>query len=198
MTSDKISTSATAHRPATAEIEELTKAMLESRSPADAEKLARKALSLKPDRADLHLALATALHMQGKAKEAEKSYASCLMRDKSNLRAMINMGSLQIDGGQPAAGLKVLEGALHLSPRHPEALFHKGRALGRMGEAGEALQIFSKLAKQQPDNVDVLKYLALCHMDIGHKTEAAKVLSRAAELAPGDAVISNAMKKLAN
>jgi Flp pilus assembly protein TadD len=67
-----------------------------------------------------------------------------------------------------------------------------------MGEAGEALQIFEGLAKKQPDNVDVLKFLALCHMDIGHKTEAAKVLSRAAELAPDDKAIQSAMHKLSN
>jgi hypothetical protein len=35
-------------------------------------------------------------------------------------------------------------------------------------------------------------------MDIGHKTEAAKVLSRAAELAPDDKAIQSAMQKLSN
>jgi tetratricopeptide (TPR) repeat protein len=203
MTSDKLSTgklstSATAHRPATGEIEKLMQKLKQTRSPADAEALARKAVSLKPDRAELHLALATALHMQGKASEAELAYAECLRREPKNLRALINLGSLQIDGGQPAAGLKSLDGALHLSPDNTEALFHKGRGLGRMGEAGEALQIFDGLARKLPDNVDVLKYLALCQIDIGHKTEAAKVLSRAAELAPDDKAIQSAMKKLSN
>lgn len=172
--------------------------MQQTRSPADAEALARKAVSLKPERAELHLALATALHMQGKAREAEAAYGECLKRDRKNLRALINLGSLQVDGGQPAAAIKALDGALYLSPDNTEALFHKGRGLGRMGEAGEALQIFEGLAKKQPDNVDVLKFLALCHMDIGHKTEAAKVLSRAAELAPDDKAIQSAMQKLSN
>ena len=198
MTSNKLTTSATAHRPATGEIEQLMQKMRQTRSAADAEKLARKAVELKPERPELHLALATVLHAQGKAREAETHYGECLKRDRKNLRALINLGSLQIDGGQPAAGLKSLDGALHLSPDNAEALFHKGRGLGRMGEAGEALQIFSALSKEQPDNVEVLKLLALCHMDIGHKTEAAKVLARAAELAPGDKAITAAMQKLSN
>jgi tetratricopeptide (TPR) repeat protein len=198
MTTNKISTSATAHKPATGEIEQLMQKMQQTRSPADAEALARKAVSLKPERAELHLALATALHMQGKAREAEAAYGECLKRDRKNVRALINLGSLQVDGGQPAAAIKALDGALYLSPDNTEALFHKGRGLGRMGEAGEALQIFEGLAKKQPDNVDVLKFLALCHMDIGHKTEAAKVLSRAAELAPDDKAIQSAMQKLSN
>lgn len=198
MTTNKISTSATAHKPATGEIEQLMQKMQQTRSPADAEALARKAVSLKPERAELHLALATALHMQGKAREAEAAYGECLKRDRKNVRALINLGSLQVDGGQPAAAIKALDGALYLSPDNAEALFHKGRGLGRMGEAGEALQIFESLAKKQPDNVDVLKFLALCHMDIGHKTEAAKVLSRAAELAPDDKAIRSAMQKLSN
>jgi tetratricopeptide (TPR) repeat protein len=198
MTTNKISTSATAHKPATGEIEQLMQKMQQTRSPADAEALARKAVSLKPERAELHLALATALHMQGKAREAEAAYGECLKRDRKNVRALINLGSLQIDGGQPAAAIKALDGALYLSPDNTEALFHKGRGLGRMGEAGEALQIFEGLAKKQPDNVDVLKLLALCHMDIGHKTEAAKVLSRASELAPDDKAIQSAMQKLSN
>jgi tetratricopeptide (TPR) repeat protein len=198
MTTNKISTSATAHKPATGEIEQLMQKMQQTRSPADAEALARKAVSLKPERAELHLALATALHMQGKAREAEAAYGECLKRDRKNVRALINLGSLQVDGGQPAAAIKALDGALYLSPDNTEALFHKGRGLGRMGEAGEALQIFEGLARKQPDNVDVLKFLALCHMDIGHKTEAAKVLSRAAELAPDDKAIQSAMQKLSN
>lgn len=198
MTTNKISTSATAHKPATGEIEQLMQKMQQTRSPADAEALARKAVSLKPERAELHLALATALHMQGKAREAEAAYGECLKRDRKNVRALINLGSLQVDGGQPAAAIKALDGALYLSPDNAEALFHKGRGLGRMGEAGEALQIFDGLAKKQPDNVEVLKFLALCHMDIGHKTEAAKVLSRAAELAPDDKAIQSAMQKLSN
>jgi tetratricopeptide (TPR) repeat protein len=198
MTTNKISTSATAHKPATGEIEQLMQKMQQTRSPADAEALARKAVSLKPERAELHLALATALHMQGKAREAEAAYGECLKRDRKNVRALINLGSLQVDGGQPAAAIKALDGALYLSPDNTEALFHKGRGLGRMGEAGEALQIFEGLAKKQPDNLDVLKFLALCHMDIGHKTEAAKVLSRAAELAPDDKAIQSAMQKLSN
>ncbi len=198
MTTNKISTSATAHKPATGEIEQLMQKMQQTRSPADAEALARKAVSFKPERAELHLALATALHMQGKAREAEAAYGECLKRDRKNVRALINLGSLQVDGGQPAAAIKALDGALHLSPDNAEALFHKGRGLGRMGEAGEALQIFDELAKKQPDNVVVLKFLALCHMDIGHKTEAAKVLSRAAELAPDDKAIQSAMQKLSN
>ncbi|MDX1718269.1 MAG: tetratricopeptide repeat protein [Anderseniella sp.] len=198
MTTNKISTSATAHKPATGEIEQLMQKMQQTRSPADAEALARKAVSLKPERAELHLALATALHMQGKAREAEAAYGECLKRDRKNVRALINLGSLQVDGGQPAAAIKALDGALYLSPDNAEALFHKGRGLGRMGEAGEALQIFDELAKKQPGNVEVLKFLALCHMDIGHKTEAAKVLSRAAELAPDDKAIQSAMQKLSN
>jgi Tfp pilus assembly protein PilF len=103
MTTNKISTSATAHKPATGEIEQLMQKMQQTRSPADAEALARKAVSLKPERAELHLALATALHMQGKASEAEAAYGECLKRDRKNVRALINLGSLQIDGGQPAA-----------------------------------------------------------------------------------------------
>lgn len=198
MTTNKISTSATAHKPATGEIEQLMQKMQQTRSPADAEVLARKAVSLKPERAELHLALATALHMQGKAREAEAAYGECLKRDRKNVRALINLGSLQVDGGQPAAAIKALDGALYLSPDNAEALFHKGRGLGRMGEAGEALQIFDELARKQPGNVEVLKFLALCHMDIGHKTEAAKVLSRAAELAPDDKAIQSAMQKLSN
>lgn len=198
MTTNKISTSATAHKPATGEIEQLMQKMQQTRSPADAEALARKAVSLKPERAELHLALATALHMQGKAREAEAAYGECLKRDRKNVRALINLGSLQVDGGQPAAAIKALDGALHLSPDNAEALFHKGRGLGRMGKAGEALQIFDELAKKQPGNVEVLKFLALCHMDIGHKTEAAKVLSRAAELAPDDKAIQSAMQNLSN
>lgn len=198
MTTDKLTTSAAAHRPATGELEQLMDKMRETRSPADAEKLVRKALQLKPEKPELHLALAIALHNQGKAREAEFEYAECLKRDRRNLRALINLGSLQVDGGQPESALKALDGALHLSPDNPEALFHKGRGLGRMGEAGEALRIFEKLEKKQPGNVEVLKFLALCHMDIGNRTEAAKVLDRAAALAPDDKAIQAAMKKLSN
>ena len=198
MTKQKLSTSATAHRPATGEIEALIAKMRQTRSIADAEKLARKAVELRPERAELQLILATVLHNQGKLAEAEMVYGECIRLDNRNLRALINLGSLQVDGGQPEAAIKALDGALYLSPDNPEALFHKGRGLGRMGETGEALRIFEALAAKSPDDVAVLKMLALCHQEIGNKAEAAKVLSHAAELAPDDKAIANAMKKLAN
>jgi tetratricopeptide (TPR) repeat protein len=199
MTTNKISTSATAHKPATGEIEKLMQKLKQTRSPADAEALARKAVSLKPDRAELHLALATALHMQGKAREAEAAYGECLKRDRKNLSARSSTwAACRSTAASRQRPSRRSTARCYLSPDNTEALFHKGRGLGRMGEAGEALQIFEGLARKQPDNVDVLKFLALCQIDIGHKTEAAKVLSRAAELAPDDKAIQSAMKKLSN
>lgn len=196
MKSDKLSTSGSGTRAGSQEIEDLMKQLHASKTPEAALTLARRAVELRPKNPDLRLMLAITLHNQGKAQEAERAYAECLMLDAENVRALVNLGNLQISGGQPAIALKALDGALHLEPDNTEALFHKGRALGRLEKADEALQIFEKLAALQPDNVEVIKAQALCHMDIGHKTKAAELLFRAAELAPDDKAVSNALKKV--
>lgn len=196
MKSDKFSMSGSGTRAGSQEIEDLMKQMHASRSPEAALKLARRAVELRPKNPDLRLMLAVTLHNQGKAREAERAYGECLMLDAENLLALINLGSLQISAGQPAAGLKALEGALHLDPDNTQALYHKGRGLGRLDRADEALKIFDDLAAREPDNVEFLKAQALCHMDIGHKTKAAELLFRAAELAPDDKAVRNAMKKV--
>ncbi len=196
MKSDKLSMSGSGTRAGSQEIEDLMRKMQASRTPEAALKLARRAVELRPKNPDLRLMLAITLHNQGKAREAERAYAECLMIDAENLIALINLGSLQISSGQPAAGLKALEGALHLDPDNARARFHKGRGLGRMDRADEALKIFDDLAAEEPDNVEYIKAQALCLMDIGHKTKAAELLFRAAELAPDDKAIQNAMKKV--
>ena len=196
MKSDKLSMSGSGTRAGSQEIEDLMKQMHESRTPEAALELARRAVELRPKNPDLRLMLAITLHNQGKAQEAERAYSECLMIDAENLLALINLGSLQISSGQPAAGLKALEGALNLDPDNVQARYHKGRGLGRLGQADEALKIFDELAAEQPNKVEFIKAQALCHMDIGHKTKAAELLFRAAELAPNDKAVRNAMKKV--
>ena len=196
MKSDKLSMSGSGTRAGSQEIEDLMKQLRASKTPEAALNLARRAVELRPKNPDLRLMLAITLHNQGKAYEAERAYSECLLLDAGNVLALTNLGSLQISGGQPAAGLQALEGALHLDPDNAQARFHKGRGLGRLGKADEALKIFDELAAQQPDNVEVIKAQALCHMDIGHKTKAAELLFRAAELAPDDKAVRNALKKV--
>ncbi len=198
MSSEKLTMSAKATRTGSAEIEKLMQELQAAKTPENALKLARKAVELRPKNPDLRLMLAITLHNLGMAGEAEREYGECLMLDMTNLRALINLGSLQISGGQPQAGLKALDGALHLDPDNAEALEQKGRAFGIMGEPGKALKIFDQLVNRHPENVAFLKAQALCHMEIGHKTKAAEILFRAAELAPDDAVIKTTLKRVAS
>jgi len=198
MKSDKLNLSFSAKRPGTAEIAELLKQLRETRSLQSMENLARKAAELHPDRPEFHMVLGTALHNQGKARAAEQAYGACLRIDPKNVRALINLGSLQISAGQPAAGLAAINAALHLDPGNVEARLNKGRGLGILGKPDEALRVFEELSAERPDDVNVIKAQALCHMQIGHKTRAAELLSRALELAPGDPELRAAMKQVAS
>jgi len=198
MTKDNTAASAAAGKPANPEVEALIAQMGQTRSLPEAEMLARKALALQPDHPGLHLSLGIILHNRGKVAAAQAAYGECLKLDRKNVRALINLGSLQVDAGHPEPGLMALEAALHLAPGHTEARFHKARAFGRMGKTGEALEILDELARKMPENVPVLKMLALCHREIGNTAEAAKVLDQAARLAPDDKAIANAIAKLAN
>jgi len=198
MKSDKFSLSVTAKRPGTAEIAELLKVLRETKDLQSLENLARKAAELRPDQPEFHMILGTALHTQGKAKAAEQAYAACLRLDPKNIRALTNLGSLQISAGQPAAGLAAINGALHLDPGNIEARIHKGRGLGILGKPDEALEVFEELSGERPDDANILKSQALCHMQIGHKTKAAELLARAIELNPDDPDLKAAMKQVAS
>ncbi len=198
MKSDKLNLSFSAKRPGTAEIAELLKQLRETRTWQSMENLARKAAELHPHQPEFHMMLGTSLHNQGKARAAEQAYGACLRIDPKNVRALINLGSLQISAGQPAAGLAAIDAALHLDPGNVEARVQKGRGLGVLGKPDEALKVFDELDAEQPDNVNVITARALCHMQIGHRTRAAELLSRALELAPDDPEIRAAMKKVAS
>jgi Flp pilus assembly protein TadD len=196
MSSDKLSMSATGTRQGSAEIEKLIEQMRNSKTPEAALKLLHRSVQLRPNDQGLRLMLACTLHEQGKAGEAEQAYAHCLRANPKNLRALINLGSLQISGGQPAAGMKALNGALYLDPGNEEALAQKARGYGIMGKPEDALKILDDLAKKYPTDPKVMKGQALCHIEIGHKTKAAGILVRAAELAPDDQSIKNTLKKV--
>ena len=70
-------------------------------------------------------------------------------------------------------------------PSNPR--IREGIALQRRGQVRAAAAVYDGLLKEQPDHPQALHYMGLAIFQLGQPAEAEKLLSRSAELDPGDA-----------
>lgn len=104
-----------------------------------AEKLLRQALRLAPKEAGIMAALAEALIMQSKTKEAEIATNDALRIQPDQLRALLAYAKLHEESGHPSEGLKSLRLAVEYHPKSPMAANRLGLALRLQGRLLDGL-----------------------------------------------------------
>ena len=134
-------------------------------------------------------------HNQGRAREAEAEYGRSLAINPNNVRALVNLGLLQLNGGAPEAAVAALRSALALDPGSAEARHFLARALGATGRYEEACAEFERLVATSARDVAVLEGYALALIAAGRKAEGIRMLRRAEALNPGDPAIERALRE---
>ena len=71
-------------------------------------------------------------------------------------------------------------------PKGPKAILARAKALLEKGDAEKALELFGKVASQDPSNVEALTGRGLCYLDLENYAPAEASFQAALQIEPGD------------
>ncbi len=110
----------------------------------------RDRVARNPDDVAARLDLAHRYLDANRARKAVDQYLAAVRLDPDNAEANAHLGLLLHLSGRPGRGLRLVERALEVDPRYPEALFFKGlillKGLDRPGPAVDALAAYLEAA----------------------------------------------------
>lgn len=109
-------------------------------------------LAVEPNNADLYEGLGDAQRRLNDMDAAQKAYAHELQLAPQNPIAMYNLGSTDIDRGDYAAGIPLLEAMLKIYSTSATAEFYLGRGLAGSNKDDEAITWLEKSAAADPNS----------------------------------------------
>src|SRR5689334_2527930 len=101
----------------------------------------RNAIKRRPTWADVHRRLADAYVELGKGEEAYRAYSKAMETDRTDARAYVGAGKLLLDSGLPHEAEVRAEQALDRDPQNVDAQVLRGRALTRLQQFDDALEV---------------------------------------------------------
>jgi len=153
---------------------------------AGAEKILEAALVDAPDDHELWFSLAVAQQEQGRADDAVASYEKALALKPGYAAALLGLGGLALDAGDPAAAEAHFSGALEANPDFAAAHYNLAVARMRQGNMADARAPLEAAHRLEPEDVDVLVDLAKVLATANDREPALELAKRAASLAPKD------------
>jgi len=156
------------------------------------------ALQLKPDYAQAHSNLASALlHIPGRAQDAIGQYevALRLRPDSAELHGNLGTALLQIPG-RLADAIVQYETALRMKPDSAEAHFNLAGALSQAGRLAEAIPEYETALRLQPDYVEAHFNLANALGQSGRVAEAVSHYRAALAIRPDFAPARKMLEQL--
>jgi len=93
----------------------------------------------RPDEEEAHFHLAEALYRCGRTRAALERYHAAVERDHDYIEAWTQLGCLHAELGEFEQALDAFEVALKVHPDFPDAHWHKGEILHRLGRTMEAV-----------------------------------------------------------
>lgn len=160
-------------------------ALFNSGRGAEAEREARRALSVNANAVEARTLLGIVLASRGGADaEAADALAQAVALDPANFDANFYLGRVQYAQKSFEAAAVSLRRAAALKPRHAESRFFLGTALEAAGRPDEALAEYEELAKLDPQSAMGQVGLGAVLVKRGKLEEAVAALRRAAALDP--------------
>jgi Tfp pilus assembly protein PilF len=158
--------------------------LMKRRQYADAEKLLRPALRLRPDDGEILNLLGAAIWEQGRPAEAEEYFAQAHERLPNDALILNHLGLSRWDQGRPAAAADCYRRALRLDPELVDAQMNLGVVLSDLGEFDEALELLHGVVRQRPYLADGLQNLGMTLARVNQWKEAVKYYDRALNVNP--------------
>ncbi len=131
------------------------------------------------------------LQKQGRIDEAFMQCQAAVAASPTALEPRLNLATLLLDLGRPAAALPEFEAAYGLAPHDERVLLGLARACGALGQAERARTLYAALAQQmrsalaqRPANPAALRLLGIAAAERGHAAEALGAWAQALKLDP--------------
>ena len=132
---------------------------LQKNGPAPAVPMFQKAISLRPNFAEAHLGLGSALSALGKTREAQEEFRAALRHPPTTPPALVSLGIVCYQEGWTNEAIRTLEAALDLDPTDGAAHFYLGVLLFDEQNRPEASEHFREALRVDPQNEAAQEYL---------------------------------------
>ncbi len=110
------------------------------------------------------------------AEAARRAYEQAIALDPQHADALVNLGRLRHEAGEPALARVLYERALETRPEDPVAAFNLGVALEDLGESRLAMAAYRRALKHDPRCADAHYNLARLYERRGEHTRAMRHL----------------------
>jgi tetratricopeptide (TPR) repeat protein len=151
---------------------------------AEAEKLYRDVLKLRPSHAVAQHYLALCLKSRGELDEAERLMRQSIKLAPREPSFPNNLGNLLLARGDNEDAARFYRDAISLKQDYPEAHYNLGIALKRLGDTRAAQASFETGLSHRPAYADALIQLGVLHKDAGEFDRALTLFDRAVSVAP--------------
>ncbi|HEY8947757.1 MAG TPA: tetratricopeptide repeat protein, partial [Rhizomicrobium sp.] len=132
--------------------------------PKPAEVFYRQVLSVAPERVEALINLANLLRANGQADAARDLLAPALTRHPRSAELWLTLGSAFRDAGHAADAERHYAHALELKPGYPAALGNLADMLAGKGAFDEALPLYDRALRAEPDNAQARLNRAILHL----------------------------------
>ena len=143
-----------------------------------------KAAAQRPDGADIHYNLGTALMRLGRIGDAEPPLRRATALAPAFAAARLNLGNCLRELGRPDEAAEVYRQALAIRPDYPQARLNLGSTLIELGEPLAAETCYREAIARHPDFAPALLNLGNLLRGRGELDEALALLSRAVAADP--------------
>ncbi|HET9113244.1 MAG TPA: tetratricopeptide repeat protein, partial [Burkholderiales bacterium] len=139
----------------------------------------RRALDLKPDYAEAHNNLGSALQAQGKLDEAIASYRCAMMFNPESVEVHNNLGCALQESGELEQALDCYDRALQIKPGSAETHYNRAGVFQAQARLDEAIASYRRALDLKPDYAEAHNNLGNAFKDQGRIEEAAASYQRA-------------------
>lgn len=153
---------------------------------------ANTALAARPEDAQAHYLLGSALHAGGNIPAAEAAYTAALKRDATHLESLLARAGVRLDAGRTAEATADVDAARAAAPSDPRANYLAGLLAERRGDTRAAKAALAEVTSLlDPVPIEAMRFRpqllvlgGLSHYGLGQKEKALPYLEAAQRALP--------------
>ena len=165
---------------------------LETKRPAEAERIATDLLKTNSGNREAAKVLGYALIMLGRVGEATALLEKAA-RGSHDPEIDMALGIALRQSGRTDEAIAALKRAVKRKPPFPMAFYELGQSLAALGRIDEAIDVFTQGCTLAPGMADMAALLGKCYLTIGDRKNAADSFRPALSLAPGHYAAAEAL-----
>jgi len=163
----------------------------ETKPPEADSKAAKKSVKELPPGTVALVAEANRYYASRKLDQAEEKYLQVLRQDNKNVTTLATLAAIQLDLDHLDAAETNITQAVALAPDDSYSLFVLGRLRFHQKKYDEAIEVFGRAAKLDPQDAETQNFLGLALSEKGLRGPAETALRKAIQLKPGYANAHN-------